>query len=264
MDISIITNQIWGTLWYLLPIVILMTFVRSPTVKGWVGELLISIASRFLLDTNVYHKINNVTLPTEDGTTQIDHIFVSVFGVFVVETKNMKGWIFGSPGNSTWTQKIYRHTNRFQNPLRQNHKHVKTLQSLLGLTDQQVHSVVVFVGDSQFKTEMPENVMHGALRYADHIKSSRTIVLTESQVEEIISKIATGRLTPSFKTNREHVRHVREIVAGKTNGSTTSTPNCPQCNGSMVLRQAKSGRNTGKEFWGCSQYPRCRGLVNVA
>ncbi|MEX0604990.1 MAG: nuclease-related domain-containing protein [Marinobacter sp.] len=120
-----------------------------------------NVSARLFLDRKTYHLIRNITLPTEDGTTQIDHIIVSPFGVFVVETKNMKGWIFGSAHQPQWTQKIFRHSQKFQNPLRQNYKHVKTLQTLLGLTDSQIHSLVVFVGDATFKTEMPTNVTKG-------------------------------------------------------------------------------------------------------
>ena len=67
-----------------------------------------------MLDKNEYHFIKNVTLPIENGTTQIDHIIVSVYGVFVVEAKNMKGWIFGSSNEPMWTQKIYKHSNKFR------------------------------------------------------------------------------------------------------------------------------------------------------
>jgi len=96
----------------------------------------------------------------------------------------------------------------------QNYKHVKTIQSLLGLNDQQVHSVVVFVGESTFKTEMPENVSYG-LGYIRFIKSKNKLVLAKSEVDEIVRKIEDGRLTPSFKTDMEHVKHVKHIVNEK-------------------------------------------------
>ena len=37
------------------------------------------------------------------------------------------------------------------------------------------------------------------------------------------------------------------------------SPHCPLCSSSMVRRDAKRGANAGKSFWGCSQYPRCKG-----
>src|SRR5690606_30195067 len=149
-----------------------------------------------LLDKEKYQLIKNVTLPTEEGRRQMDHIIVSEFGVFVVETKNMTGWIFEGHNQQTWTQKTYKRSKKCQNPMRQNYKHVKTLESLLGLNEQQVHSVIVFVGDSTFKTEMPENVTYGG-GYARYIKSKKTPVLSESQVIEIVKQIEQGRLPPS-------------------------------------------------------------------
>lgn len=73
------------------------------------------------LPSVTYVRFHDVMLPTPDGTTQIDHVFVSRFGVFVVETKNMAGWIFGSERGRRWTQVLPggRKTS-FQNPLRQN------------------------------------------------------------------------------------------------------------------------------------------------
>jgi len=193
---------------------ILAAILSSPWFKGITGEFIVNISAKLMLDKNEYHLIKNVTLPIENGTTQIDHIIVSAYGVFVVETKNIKGWIFGSANQPMWTQKIYKHSDKFQNPLHQNYKHVKTLEQLLGLKDEQIHSLVVFVGDSTFKTTMPENVTYG-FGYIRYIKSKMRRVLSASEVTEIINKIETGRLSPSFKTHQEHVAHVQKIMNEK-------------------------------------------------
>jgi restriction system protein len=177
----------------------------------------------------------------------------------VVETKNIKGWIFGSAYQKAWTQKIFKHSNKFQNPLHQNYKHVKTLQSLLELTDVQVHSLVVFVGDSIFKTPMPENVVHGG-GYIRYIKSRQQSVLSAAEVASIVTQIEDGRLARSFKTTRDHVRHVKQIVvADKQQGAV-----CPKCGSPMVLRETRKGPRIGRKFYGCTTYPRCRGVVEVA
>ena len=259
MNFIPIIKQIVGVFLYLIPIAILTGVLKSSWFKGIAGESIVNLSVKFLLDKEKYHLIKNVTLPTEDGSTQIDHIIVSEFGVFVVETKNMKGWIFGGPNQKLWTQKIYKHSSKFQNPLHQNYKHVKTLESLLGLNEQQVHSVIVFIGDSTFKTEIPENVTYGG-GYARYIRSKSVPVLTKSQAIEIVNKIEQGRLTPSIKTNREHVRHVKNIVADKENNN---IPSCPKCGGSMVLRETKRGQNIGRKFWGCAKFPQCRSIMNI-
>ncbi len=257
MDFSPLINQLMGLLWYLIPLIILATLLKSSWFKGISGEFFVNVMARWMLDKNEYNLIKNVTLATEDGTTQIDHIIVSRHGVFVVETKNMKGWIFGSAKQKTWTQKIYKQTNRFQNLLHQNYKHVKTLEALLALKDHQLHSVVVFVGDSQFKTEMPENVTSGG-GYIRYIKSKRQVVFSAAEVEEIISKIESGRLTPSFKTDRDHVRHLES-----NNIEKLSSVVCSKCGSSMVTRESKKGQHKGNQFWGCSRFPQCRGLKTI-
>lgn len=248
-----------GKIWFLIPIAIIAAVLKSPWFKGFFGEFIINVSAKLFLDKKQYHLIKNVTLPTEDGTTQIDHIIVSKFGVFVVETKNMKGWIFGNPNQKTWTQKIYKHTSKFQNPLHQNYKHTKTLESLLNLNDQQIHSVIVFIGDSTFKTDMPENVTYGG-GYLRYIKSKTQAVLSESEVNEIKNKIESGRLTRSFKTNREHVAHVRNIVAEKESNNANV---CPKCGSEMVVRETKKGQNLGKKFLGCSSFPKCRYITDI-
>jgi predicted RNA-binding Zn-ribbon protein involved in translation (DUF1610 family) len=221
------------------------------------GEFIINLFAKWKLDNDVYHVIKNVTLPTEDGTTQIDHIIVSVYGVFVVETKNLRGWIFGSPHQKTWTQKIYKHSNKFQNPLHQNYKHTKTLQSLLALDETQLHSVIVFIGDSTFKTPMPDNVTYG-MGYIHYIQSKTEQVLSPKQVLDITQAIEDGLLARTFKNYREHVQHVQTIIAEKD-----SKQRCPQCGAELVRRETKKGKNKGKPFFGCSTFPRCRFVLTI-
>lgn len=245
------------SLWYFIPIFLFFAIIKTPWFKGVMGEFIINFFARWKLDQDVYHLIKNVTLPTEDGTTQIDHVIVSVYGVFVVETKNLRGWIFGSTNQKTWTQKIFKHTNKFQNPLHQNYKHTKTLQSLLDLEDRQVHSVIVFIGDSEFKTPMPDNVTYG-MGYIRYIQSRTEPVLSPKQVLEITQAIEAGRLARTFKNHRAHVRHVQSIVMEKE-----TKQRCPKCGSEMVLRVTSKGENKGKEFWGCSTFPKCRSVMAI-
>jgi hypothetical protein len=88
------------------------------------------------------------------------------------------------------------------------------LSKILGIADDKMRSVVVFTGDSAFKTEMPENVTRprGYIRY---IRSQTKPVLTEGEVKEIIKLIGEKRLAPGLKTHFQHVNHVKDIKAGK-------------------------------------------------
>ncbi len=237
--------------------------LRLPAVKGWFGEKFVSILFRLHLPRDRYQVYHNVTLPTEDGTTQIDHIIVSLYGIFCIETKNMRGWIYGSEKQAKRTQVIYRKKTSFQNPLRQNYKHTETLRTLLALPPDSVHSVVVFVGDSTFKTDMPPNVTY-CRGCTDYILGFKEPVFDEAQLQHIHQSIKTGRLEPTRQTHRLHVQHLQARHAPQPSPVVEEHPEpdnpfCPRCGNPMILRTTKKGPNAGNQFWGCSQFPKCRG-----
>jgi hypothetical protein len=257
MDLSIYLNMMNSAAWYLIPIFIFAIVIKSAWFKGVLGEWQVNLLIKFFLNKNEYHLIKNVTLPTEDGTTQIDHIIVSKYGIFVVETKNMKGWIFGNGNQKQWTQQIYKHKSKFQNPLHQNYKHVKTLEACLNAKNDSIFSVIIFIGDSTFKTNMPENVRfaRGGIEY---IKSKTEIVFNAKEVASVIGQIENGMLERSYKTNGQHIKHVKEIIEEKSNIKA-----CSKCGADMMLRKVSKVskvKNADNEFWGCSSFPKCRNV----
>src|SRR5690349_12424781 len=68
------------------------------------GEAKLSRALKMRFLAPDYHLLNHVTLRVKDETTQIDHVLVSRFGIFVIETKDYKGWIFAGSNDRYWTQ----------------------------------------------------------------------------------------------------------------------------------------------------------------
>lgn len=216
-------NQIFATVfsglfWYLglaLAFVVLAVVLRSPRFKGWRGERAVQNTIRRQLDPLAYVDLHNVTLPTPDGSTQIDHLIFSPYGLFVLETKNYQGWIFGSERQAQWTQQIYKKRSPFQNPLRQNYKHTKALQSLLDITPEQVHSVIAFVGDCEFKTEMPPQVTRGD-GFIRHIQSFTQPLWSPEQMQALMDKLEAVRLQPDLATNKQHVAHVKALQAARS------------------------------------------------
>ena len=257
MDLTVVASGLFKNAWFLIPLAIVAFLAKSAWFKGVVGEAIVSLLAVFYLNKDDYHLVSNVTLPTEDGTTQIDHIIVSKYGVFVVETKNMKGWIFGRADQPYWTQKIFKVSHKFQNPLRQNYKHTKTLHRCLNIEEDKIFSVIVFVGNSTFKNELPHNVTRAG-GYIRFIKSKTNEVLNDVQVKEILSQIQEGRLKPSLKTNIGHRKHVKELVTKKEKDIL-----CQQCGSKMIKREAAKGANKGKQFLGCSAFPKCRSIQQV-
>lgn len=222
-------------------------------IKGWLGEVQVSIAKKLFLDSKLYTDVNNVTITTTNGTTQIDHIIASPYGIFVVETKNMEGWIFGDEKNSQWTQSLYGKKYKFQNPLHQNYRHIKALSEFLGIGEDKFHSLVMFTSDCTFKTALPANVMnHG---YIPYIKSKTNILFSPQEVQNIITTIKTGMLQKTWETTKKHVTDLKERFE--------STTICPRCSSELILRTVKSGTKAGSSFFGCSKYPSCRYTKSV-
>ena len=344
------------------------------TFKGILGETVINVATWLTLDKAVYHRLNNITLPLANGgSTQIDHVIVSAYGIFVIETKNYKGWIYGKEAQKQWTQAFPNGRKyKFQNPLRQNYLHIKTLADLLALDISYFYSMIAFIGECELKTrdELPEHVLKGGV--ISYIKKKQDKILTEAEVESIVEQIETKRFAKSWRTNSQHKAYLKDkhadtsktidtkqniesdtqlstepnynqniktnsqqsskpklqsdvktgevfqwsgqverddsstmpftsknavfmtpfdIVefetsvdgakvnrAGNTNPNSnqsimteqikepaivTIIPSCPKCSSEMIRRVAKQGVRQGQIFFGCSQFPKCRGVVNV-
>jgi restriction system protein len=225
-------------------------YLRSPTVKGARGERRVNSMLERQLPSKEYKVFHDVTLPTSQGPTQIDHIVVSRYGVFVVETKNYTGWIFGDAKSKQWTQTIFGYKSRFQNPLHQNFKHTKAVESFLSLSPQYVHSVVVFVGDAEFMTDLPDNVTY-LPELCSFVLSFRDLLLDTSRVRAIAMML----------TDHKEGREFRQEPAL---AAVPDEPRCPKCGERMVLRKARKGKNAGNEFWGCPRFPGCGGVRQIA
>ncbi len=245
-------------LWILLALgfAALYFYLKSPSVIGAAGERRVNATLSRKLDEQDYTLLEDLTLPTLQGTTQIDHIVLSRFGVFVIETKNMSGWIFGGENQARWTQVMRRHKSQFQNPLRQNYLHLRAVQDLLGIRLDQLENLVVFVGSAEPRTEMPWNVFWSRSDLYNYIASQRVVRFTDAQVREFTQKLRSSALQASKEQRHAHVQHVKE----KVNQKETDLTACPRCGEKMVER---TSRKTGQTFFGCSRYPKCQGTRKV-
>jgi hypothetical protein len=217
----------------------------SNFIKGWMGEKVVALGLWLGLNKSIYRRFHDVVIQAPDGTTQIDHIVVSPYGIFVVETKNMQGWIFGSAFQEMWTQTIYRHKSQFQNPLRQNYRHTQCLAEFLDLDHTLFHPIIMFIGDCKLKTGVPDNVMTSGL--IPYIKAFATPILSAEQVQDaerhLVALKSGKRISRSKHLHSLEVRH--------------SSPICPKCGSDLVKRVARKGPHSGSEFFGCASYPRC-------
>ena len=172
------------------------------------GEALVTALLQATFGPPDYHLMNHVTVRLDGGTTQIDHVLVSRFGVFVVETKDYKGWIFGDPTQPKWTQVLYWFRFTFQNPIVQNARHIRAVQGLLDfLPPTAIKSVVVFTGDARFKTPIPPGVFY-APEVVAYLRNVTDEVMTLNRLQFCVGRLETARLAISGETDVEHVRYV--------------------------------------------------------
>lgn len=176
--------------------------------KGEQGEAMLRQHTDLSLADKGYHALHDLLIPLYESTTQIDHLYVSRYGIFVVETKNYAGWIYGDAEQKQWTQVLYQQKRRFYNPLKQNETHIKALAYLLKLPVETFHSIVVFVGEAEFKTALPDNVLQGA-DISGYVHRFRRSLLSQAQVDEIYATLSQKRYRATAAKKRRHVRDVQ-------------------------------------------------------
>lgn len=189
--------------------------------------------------------LKNLYIPHGGRTSEIDLLLLHEKGIFVFESKNYSGWIFGTEEQIHWTQCLPNGEKfPFYNPVRQNQNHIKALARYLGLPVSEFTSYIVFSERCRLK-KVPRStedvvivrrpqmlkLLRRTLRHSRPVYSSREL------------RDIADLLRPLTRTSKaEKQEHIENI---KTK--------CPLCGSDLVLRNGKYGW-----FWGCSAYPRCR------
>ena len=170
------------------------------------GEALVSRVVQTTFGFPDYHLMNHITLPMKNGTTQVDHILISRFGVFVIETKDYKGWLLADARDKQWTQVLFRYSFKFQNPIIQNRRHVQAVQDLLEfLPPGAIKSVVVFTGEAEFRTAVPQGVFDIS-GLTDYLRGQTVEVMSLNRMQFCVGRLETARLAISGKTDVEHIQ----------------------------------------------------------
>lgn len=220
--------------------------------KGKVGEK--RVANKLdKLPKDKYRVLNDVMIRTPKGTSQIDHLVISIYGIFVIETKFYKGWIIGGENAEYWTQNIYGEKHSFYNPILQNGGHIRMLRKTLqGFGELPFFSIVTFSEQADLKINVSEACVIYWNQILPTIRRFSKERLTSKQVSEIctfIDKVKLG--TKEKETNREHIRDIYKAKEKKQ--MLIASGKCPRCGGKLILREGKYGK-----FYGCSNYPNCK------
>ncbi|CZQ80656.1 dna topoisomerase type ia zn finger [Trichococcus palustris] len=236
---------------YFVLLLAVMYILTLSSVKGKLGEYFINQRLR-RLDKEKYILLEDVMIRNGDAkTAQIDHIVVSVYGIFVIETKNYCGWIFGNENGKYWTQVIYKVKNKFLNPIIQNKGHVKALKALLADYPLATYiPIVVFSIQSDFKKMDVQSEVIFSPKLMRTIAKYKTETLSAGDMNQIAELIKTAN-NVGASARKEHVQRIHETISMEEQH--VSEKICPQCGGELFERKGKYG-----SFTGCSRYPSCR------
>lgn len=214
------------------------------------------------LSCDDYRVYNDLLIRDGNFTTQVDHVIISRYGVFVLETKNVHGKVYGSGNSEYWKQYLpdsgyrrygYTKEHQLRNPIWQNGGHVKSLRRLVFGNDVPVYGIVVFPSETDLFVDSEQPVLH-MWDVVPYIKQYREEVLSAEQMSyyrrrlfEVISTTESDRKSHLENVRRNQDRRDAAVAAGR----------CPLCGGSLILRTGPYGR-----FYGCSNYPQCNYKLN--
>ena len=217
-------------------------------VSGEFGERQIALILNSL-PQEYYHTFNNIYLYRNGMTNQIDHVVISPYGIFVIETKNFKGWIYGNDNSEYWTENMYGKKYEFYNPIKQNYSHIRVLQKALKIPINNFIPIVVFAGEAKLKCKTEENVMY-FFQLKEFIERFEKPIFEISDLKIIEEKLLYYNID-NEKIKEVHKRNVQQRAYQKK--VLVSEKICPKCGGKLVERSGEYGR-----FLGCSNYPKCK------
>ena len=236
---------------FIVALVALVVYIirRKPTLKGKISERLVYTEMLRLPDE--YTIFNDLLFRSNGRSTQIDHVVVSPYGVFVIETKGYKGWILGGENSQYWTQSLFRSKYRFYNPVKQNDGHVRFLRYLLECSvDIPFIPIVVFNNDADLKVLVKNHIVVNRCYLIETIRQYQSPVLDKTVIDWIVETISTNATVADDESMEQHEDTVAREQLRVRNCIQQGI--CPLCGGKLVLRQGRYG-----SFYGCSNYPQC-------
>jgi len=232
--------------------VIITVFNRgnSAKTKGARGEYKVERKLR-KLNKKEYVIFNDIYIKIDGIITQIDHLIVSIYGIFVIETKYYSGWIHGNEKSEYWTQSFYKKKTKFRNPIKQNWSHVYALKKVLSnFYGIKYHPIIVFAGKAKLMNVYSQIPVIYNKELIKTIRQEKTPCLSSEQVNDIVKQL-NSFIVNDGKVIKEHRKYLQRNIAERE--SNIRSLICPNCGGYLVVREGKFGA-----FYGCSNFPKCK------
>lgn len=215
-------------------------------IVGWFGEHWTKEALR-KLPKDKYKIINNLFISVNGITHQIDHVVISPYGIFSIETKQYNGYITGSKYDKKWVRHSGKNKYYYTNPIRQNYGHCKALEELLNIDVSNIFNIVCIPSKARLKIKHDGELV-GYDTIADKILSYKEEKI--NNVSEVYDRLIKSNMKDK-KLKKEHIQNIKRKIE-------TDNNKCPKCGGLLVERKSKYG-----DFIGCSNYPKCKYTKNI-
>ena len=163
---------------------------------GAYGEYLTQYLFNSVRFKGYYKTLQNIYVPYKDSTSEIDVLVVHKKGIYVIESKNYSGWIFGSENQQQWTQMLNKNTKeKFYNPVKQNKTHIKALSEYLQIEPSKMKSYIVFSERCELK-KVPENTQEYVITKRNYLLDlinkdieDKQDIFTNEEIDEIARKL---------------------------------------------------------------------------
>lgn len=183
---------------------------RNAIRKGDLGEFKVNFQLEQL--PTEYKRIDDLLIRKSNGyTSQIDHVVISRYGIFVIETKNYMGKIYGNENSKKWMQINYGKKTQFFNPVWQNNGHVSALKQILKGHDKDIYKpVIVFSRRCELKGVTTKAKIIFDTEITNYItKQSKEILLSDNDVQNIYNTLLKANLTDK-KSRQEHIGRIKQ------------------------------------------------------
>ena len=153
-------------------------------------------------------------------SSQLDHLIVSPYGIFVVETKNHKGWVFGDVNGKVWTQVLggdagwrayggHSHYTFF-NPVTQNELHMEHLSRQIKIPRNFMTGMIVFTNPEAYLGNVNCTCCYTLDIFAEALLSYNNVLWNKKQTEFVIKSVEKLN-SSSYSLNKEHVTYVKDL-----------------------------------------------------
>ncbi|CBE69752.1 MAG: hypothetical protein F9K13_11335 [Candidatus Methylomirabilis oxygeniifera] len=232
-------------------IIIIAPILKHPEIKGLIGERRVREQLRRLPEEN-YKILNDLTLKGKQGTSQIDHMVISPYGIFVIETKDYGGWIHGKEDSEYWVQTFYKSKFKFRNPIKQNWAHIYAIrENLSEYKDLPYYPIIVFAGKGRLKNlDVTTDVICLDALFETIMKHRGQRKLNDNEIGEIVTTL-TGASIKDKQAKMDHISRIKWNV--KIRKMKERALICPHCGAQLIRRIGKFSK-----FYGCSNFPRCQ------